>query len=92
MSRTTRRRIVLACAASAIASASGCARTVLVEEGSLLRVGPDAKIRVWYQLEGEWRDSGTRLNIPEGWYLVPPAFVSEDDPLPVAPLETEPKP
>lgn len=92
MSRTTRRRIVLACAASAIASASGCARTVLVEEGSLLRVGPDARIRVWYQFEGEWRESGTRLKIPEGWYLVPPSFVSEDDPLPVGPLETEPKP
>jgi hypothetical protein len=69
-------------AALALASTGGCARTVLIEEGSLLRVGPDAEMRVWYHLEGEWRDSGVSVKVPEGWYLVPPSFVSEDDPLP----------
>jgi hypothetical protein len=86
MSRKKRIGIALLCAAPALASASGCARTVLVEEDTLLRVGRDARIRVWYRLDGEWRDSGTSLGIPEGWYLVPPSFVSEDDPLPRGPL------
>jgi hypothetical protein len=85
MSRKSLIGIALLFAVLALALMSGCARTVLVEEGSLLRVGPDAKIRVWYRLEGEWRESGTTLAIPEGWYLVPPSFVSEDDPLPEGP-------
>lgn len=68
------------------ASATGCGRTVLIPEDSLLRVGPDARIRVWYHLKGEWHDSGQELKIPEGWYLVPPSFVDEPDPLPVGPL------
>jgi hypothetical protein len=86
MSRKKRIGIALLCAAPALASASGCARTILVEEGSLLRVGRDARIRVWYRIDGEWRDSRMGVGIPEGWYLVPPSFVSEDDPLPRGPL------
>jgi hypothetical protein len=86
MWRKPRRRTARLCVVLALGLTGGCARTVLVEEGSLLRVGPDAEIRVWYHLEGEWRDSGTRLRIPEGWYLVPPSFVSEDDPLPTGPV------
>ena len=70
----------------AAASATGCTRTVLVPEDSLLRVGPNAKIRVWYHLKGEWHDSMQDLKIPEGWYLVPPSFVDDPDPLPVGPL------
>jgi hypothetical protein len=85
MSQRTRIKTALLFAGLGIASAAGCARTVLVEENSLLRVGRGAELRVWYHLKGEWVDSEVRLKIPEGWYLVPPSFVSEDDPLPSEP-------
>lgn len=64
-----------------LASMTGCARTVLVPEGSPIRVGPDAKARVYVRVEGEWRLSQNKVEIPEGWYMVPPSFV-DDDPLP----------
>lgn len=64
-----------------LASMIGCARTVLVPEGSPIRVGPDAKARVYARVDGEWRLSQNKVEIPEGWYMVPPSFV-DDDPLP----------
>jgi hypothetical protein len=65
-------------AALAIASASGCARTVLVSEGSPVRIGPKATARVYALVAGEWELSENRVEIPEGWYLVPPSFVEKE--------------
>lgn len=67
-------------AALALASASGCARTVLVNEGSPVRIGPKTEARVYALIDGEWTLSENVLNIPEGWYLVPPSFVEEEKP------------
>lgn len=57
--------------------ASGCARTVLVNPGSPVRIGPNAMARV-YALEGdEWRLSENAVALPEGWYLVDPSFTED---------------
>lgn len=65
-------------AALALASLSGCARAVLVPEGSPTRIGPDAKARLYVLEDGEWTLSCNKVEVPEGWYLVPPSFVEED--------------
>jgi len=52
---------------------------VLVSEGSPVRIGPCARARV-YSLEGaQWRLGDNRVELPEGWYLVPPSFVETDE-------------
>lgn len=61
-----------------LAFASGCGRTVLVSEGSPMRVGPETRAQVWTRVQGEWELSANRLEIPEGWYLVPPSFVENE--------------
>lgn len=68
-------------AALVIGFASGCgsSRTVFVPEASPMRVGPDARVRVYHRVAGEWTLSSNRIEIPEGWYLVPPSFVRADD-------------
>jgi len=57
----------------------GCApnRTVFVPEASPMRVGPSSSMRVWMRIDGVWTLSGNRIDIPEGWYLVPPSYVAE---------------
>jgi hypothetical protein len=67
--------IASACVAAALASASGCARTVLVTEASPVRAGPEFTGRVYALVDGEWRLSSGAVQIPEGWYMVPPSFV-----------------
>ena len=52
--------------------------TLLVPEDSPMRVGPSSSMRVWMRLDGVWTLSGNRIEIPEGWYLVPPSYVEED--------------
>lgn len=64
--------------ALAVGFASGCARTVLVAEGSPIRTGPDAVVRVYALVDGEWLLSANKVSVPEGWYLVPPSFVEEE--------------
>lgn len=59
----------------ALGFASGCGRTVLVREGRPIRIGPDAKARVYALVEGEWTLSSNTVQIPEGWYLVSPQWV-----------------
>jgi hypothetical protein len=62
--------------AVALGYASGCAsRTVLVSESSPTRIGPDFRGRVYTLVDGEWRLSSDPVEIPEGWYMVPPSFV-----------------
>jgi hypothetical protein len=70
--------IALACAALALGCACGCARTVLVSESSPVRVGPCVRGRVYALVQGEWR-LGSSVTLPEGWYLVPPSFVEEEE-------------
>jgi len=48
---------------------------VLVTEASPVRAGPEFTGRVYALVEGEWRLSSGAVQIPEGWYLVPPSFV-----------------
>ena len=80
---TRRRRlnpttIALFCAVLLLGFALGCGRTVLVREGSPMRIGPAAKGRIYTRQGGEWILSDDRVAIPEGWYLVPPSFVEEE--------------
>jgi len=35
--------------------------------------------RVYTRQGGEWVLSPDRVEIPEGWYVVPPRFVEEDE-------------
>jgi hypothetical protein len=59
---------------------AGCApRTVLVPESAPMRVGPDVKAFVYTSEGSQWVLSGNRVEIPEGWYLVPPSFVDALD-------------
>ena len=59
-------------------AAAGCQRTVLVSEDSPIRTGPDVSARVYTLThDGEWRLSDNKVNIPEGWYCVPPSFVQD---------------
>jgi len=78
VSPSTPIRIAVACAALAIACASGCARTVLVAESSPVRVGPCVRGRVYALVGGEWRLGGNAVELPEGWYLVPPSYVEDE--------------
>lgn len=67
-------------AAAALAYAGGCARTVLVPESAPIRIGPETRARV-YAVDPEskqWRLSENRVEIPEGWYCVPPSFVEDE--------------
>lgn len=67
-------------AALVLAFASGCSRTVLVPESSPIRIGPETRARVYALDGGEWVLSENRVEIPEGWYCVPPSFVEEEKP------------
>jgi len=67
--------MLLSCALLVVLCASGCARTVLVPDGSPMR---SVKLtgRVLQRIDGEWVES-SEVEIPEGWYLVPPRFVEQ---------------
>jgi hypothetical protein len=68
-------------AALALAFASGCGnnRTIFVPEDSPMRLGPGTSARVWVRVDGskEWVLSGNRVDLPEGWYIVPSSYVDE---------------
>jgi hypothetical protein len=64
-------------AALAIALASGCGRTVLVAQGSPIRIGPKTQTQIYTRIDGEWVLSQNHVMIPEGWYVVPPDYVDE---------------
>jgi len=44
-----------------------------------VRVGPDVHARVYMLVGGEWELGANAVQIPEGWYLVPPSFVEKGD-------------
>jgi len=58
-----------------IVFASGCNRAVLVAESSPIRIGPTTRTQVYTLVEGTWVLSSNKVEIPEGWYCVPPSFV-----------------
>ena len=70
--------ITMLLSALVLAFASGCGRTVLIREGSPMRIGPSTRAQVWTRVDGEWELSASRVEIPEGWYLVPPSFVEKE--------------
>lgn len=62
------------------ASVTGCGRPVLISEDSPIRIGPNTKGCVYMLIEGEWTLSEQPVQLPEGWYAVPPSFVTEESP------------
>jgi hypothetical protein len=40
-----------------------------------MRVGPSSRLRVYHRVGGEWTLSTNTIEIPEGWYLVPPSYL-----------------
>jgi len=67
---------LIALLALALGFASGCgSRTIFVPEESPMRVGPSSRLRVYHRIDGVWTLSENRIEIPEGWYLVPPSYV-----------------
>lgn len=72
------RKILTSFAALATVCATACGpRTILVRESSPIRIGPDVKGHVYVRENGEWTLSANRVEIPEGYYLVPPSYVDE---------------
>lgn len=71
---------VLACfAVLALVLLIGCGpRVVLVSEDSPVRTGDDVRGHVYALADGQWIPSSNKVNVPEGWYLVPPSFVESD--------------
>ena len=62
----------------AVAFASGCApRTVFVNDGSPARIGK-ATGTVWVN-DGQGWVEGRPTQLPEGWYIVSPRWVEEDE-------------
>lgn len=55
--------------------ASGCNRAVLIPESSPTRVGPSTQGQIYMMVDGKWILSDNKVQIPEGWYIVPPSFV-----------------
>lgn len=72
--------IFLAFVVLAIVFGVGCSRTVLVSESSPVRIGPAVTGKVYALVEGEWTLSPNLVELPEGWYLVPPSFVEGPHP------------
>jgi hypothetical protein len=64
----------------ALAFATGCARTVLVSEGSPVRIGPEMTGRIYTKTADGWQLSDNRVTVPEGWYCVPPSYVEAPEP------------
>jgi len=66
-----------------IGFAAGCVRTrtVFVEPGTPIRIGPDVEGRVYHLDDrGVWTLSAQRVRIPEGWYCVSPGESDGPDP------------
>jgi len=65
------------CAALATACATG--RTVLISDDAPVRIGPETTGRIYTLIDSEWVLSDTPVQLPEGWYAVPPRFVHPED-------------
>jgi len=67
-------------AALLVALLASCVRAVLVPESSPVRLRDSVRARVYVLESGRWVESENRVQLPEGWYLVPPSFVEEEKP------------
>lgn len=72
----TRARLLAAMTLCVIGFGGGCGgtRTVFVEPGAPIRMGPDVRGRVYYLdgSTGAWTLTDRAVRIPEGWYSVSP--------------------
>jgi hypothetical protein len=62
----------------ALGFATGCNRAVLIPESSPTRVGPAMQGQIYTMVDGKWILSDNKIQIPEGWYIVPPSYVEEE--------------
>lgn len=69
----------VAFAVLALAYATGCDRAVFVPEASPMRLGPGTRAQVYMLVGNNWVLSSNKIEIPEGWYIVPPSYVLEED-------------
>lgn len=69
-------------AALVLAFLAGCNRAVLIPESSPIRIGPNTKSRIYSYIDGKWTLMDNNVDIPEGWYVVPPSFVDESKEVP----------
>ena len=44
---------------------------------SPMRLGPEARARVYHRVAGEWVLSANAISLPEGWYIVPTRYVED---------------
>lgn len=71
------RAVLLFFAALVVGLLTSCVRAVLVPENSPVRLREPVRARVYVLDRGRWTESANRVELPEGWYLVPPSFVEE---------------
>ena len=65
------RTATLACGIACCAGCETAPRVVLVPQGHVMRVGPDAELLVYTEgSQGEWVLSAEPVRVPEGWYIV----------------------
>lgn len=74
----TVRLMTLAFVVLVLGFASGCNRAVLIPESSPTRVGPETEAKVYMLVDSKWILSDNKVQIPEGWYIVPPSYVEEN--------------
>ena len=43
-----------------------------METGSIARIGPDVKGKVYVKVDDKWVLTDSKVVIPEGYYIVPP--------------------
>ena len=73
--------IWMACAVVVLGFVSGCGnRTIFVPESSPMRIAEAGGVRmhVFHRIDGVWTRSTNEIVVPEGWYLLPPSFVSPE--------------
>lgn len=71
------RAVLLFFAVLLVGLLTSCVRAVLVPESSPVRLRDSVRARVYVLDGGRWVESENRVQLPEGWYLVPPSFVEE---------------
>lgn len=76
--RRTLRAGLIFFAVLVVALLASCVRAVLVPESSPVRLREPVRARVYVLDGGRWIESENRVQLPEGWYLVPPSFVEEE--------------
>lgn len=71
-------KILICLGGLVLAFLAGCNRAVFIPEASPIRMGPSVKGKVYLLLEGQWTLTDNQVEIPEGWYCVPPSYVQDE--------------